>query len=244
MKEYFESKTKKNIEKITDDVEAQLNIEEEVEMKIKSRTEVAGLEKVSVLSDIQENEIRAYRIALNEEDILAKTSSEISADFEGDVDEFYGNSMYTSDTIQNITEVMQSYLKDKKEMTIKVLTFTQSITVIEKPSTIISIVQRNLREDPRQLDGIVIPVFSNPTMKRNSTLDFQKYTREVGHWSCLFLDFRNNEICLLDSLGPSNAFMDHSVLGSFGQTIYNEIFGDDIIQTFKIIDSQRNLMIF
>ena len=240
MKEDFESKTKKNIERIADDVEAHLIIDEEVEIEINSRIEVAGLEEVSDLSDIQENEIRAYKIALDEEDIIVKTSLEVSANFEGDVDEFYGNSMYTSDTIQHFTEVMQSYLKDKKEMTIKVLTFTQAITVIEKPSTIIGIFQRSLKEDPRNVDGILVPIFSNATMKRNSTLDFQKYTREVGHWSCLFLDFRKNEICLLDSLGPNNAYMNHSVLGSFGQTIYNEIFGDETIQTFKVIDSQRN----
>ena len=56
---------------------------------------------------------------------------------------------------------------------------------------------------------IILPMFSNPEMKRLRTL---RPMYGSGHWACILLDFEAEKIKYFDSLGSPNAYFDFEVL--------------------------------
>ena len=56
---------------------------------------------------------------------------------------------------------------------------------------------------------IIIPLFSNPEMKRTKTL---KPMYGSGHWSCVLLDFQDEKTKYIDSLGNPNAYFDFDIV--------------------------------
>ena len=102
-------------------------------------------------------------------------------------------------------------------------------------------IRLNLNIDPRLIKGIMLPIFSNSSMKTNLTLDSTMFPQEVGHWALLLINFRGREIIFMDSLGEQNSFMSHSLIKNLGERLYQEIFLDETsVLSFKFLPTQRN----
>ena len=62
-----------------------------------------------------------------------------------------------------------------------------------------------------QANKIILPFFSNPEMKRLKTLK-PIQSSGIGHWSCVLLDFENEKIKYMYSLGYPNGYFHFEVL--------------------------------
>ena len=208
-----------------DEIDAQQNQENFFEGQ-DFQPQIIGQHKIAV-NHIQDpiDDVAALTLFIQKDTIENVEDLSPPSSFRGENSEFFENTMYTSDTFQSLLEVFQNYWVETKSPSFLPLTFTQYSELILRASSVIRILSRSAKKDPRHLKGLVMPIFSTAQMKRKKTLDY-RLNDEVGHWAVLTINFENMIISFYDSLGKSNSFMNHDALKEFGISILTEIFGE------------------